>query len=227
MSRSVHTRPRSILAASRVRAPYHRRRVAAIRRPQRELRALKERGVHAVETEPGDSLERAEWLPRIVARRLSPGWHHPASRQDVTRVLRFFGPEVSYGVQSIELRACPADGWGRVRFGMLVVPGQVRLFAQPLPPWTVPGTIPPHELERFSRAGAKIYLTANRMQTIVDWPGDTLRQFMLFDVLMHELGHHLVQQYSGKRRSRALRTCDHEAFAERFAMRCRQRCTER
>ena len=56
---------------------------------------------------------------------------------------------------------------------------------------------------------------------LVSWPGKTLRDFMLFDVLMHEIGHHLIQQYKGKRRARVARTRDHEAFAAHFARRCR------
>jgi hypothetical protein len=60
------------------------------------------------------------------------------------------------------------------------------------------------------------------LQTTVDWPGDTLRDFVLFDVLMHEIGHHIVQQYTGNRAGRVMRTRDHEAFAERFARRCRE-----
>jgi Zn-dependent peptidase ImmA (M78 family) len=45
---------------------------------------------------------------------------------------------------------------------------------------------------------------------------------MLFDVLMHEVGHHVIQQYKGKRPARVARTKDHEALAERFAARCRE-----
>lgn len=53
------------------------------------------------------------------------------------------------------------------------------------------------------------------------WPADTLRGFMLLDVFLHELGHHLAQQYSGKRSARIARTREHESLAERFAARCR------
>lgn len=56
---------------------------------------------------------------------------------------------------------------------------------------------------------------------IVSWPATTLRDYMLFDVLMHEIGHHLLQQYTGKRMARVARTKDHEAFADLFAQQCR------
>lgn len=64
---------------------------------------------------------------------------------------------------------------------------------------------------------------------MITWPGDSLREFMLFDVLMHEVGHHWLQQYKGKRPARVVRTREHEAFADEFARRCRliyaQRCS--
>jgi hypothetical protein len=40
---------------------------------------------------------------------------------------------------------------------------------------------------------------------------------MLFDVLLHEIGHHVLQHGKGKRLVRIARTRDHEAFATRFA----------
>jgi hypothetical protein len=45
---------------------------------------------------------------------------------------------------------------------------------------------------------------------------------MLFDGLMHEVGHHLIQQYTGKRGDRVMRTVDHERRADAFAARCRE-----
>jgi hypothetical protein len=57
--------------------------------------------------------------------------------------------------------------------------------------------------------------------TLVDWPADTLRRFILEEVLLHELGHHALQHHKAKRRARIARTKDHEAFAARFAVRQR------
>jgi len=54
-------------------------------------------------------------------------------------------------------------------------------------------------------------------ETLVDWPQDTLWRFMLEEVLLHELGHHVLQHHKGKRPERIARTRDHEAFAARFA----------
>jgi hypothetical protein len=45
---------------------------------------------------------------------------------------------------------------------------------------------------------------------------------MLFDGLMHEIGHHLIQQHTGKRTARVMRTGDHERRADAFADACRK-----
>jgi hypothetical protein len=55
--------------------------------------------------------------------------------------------------------------------------------------------------------------------TVVDWPTDTLRRFILEEILPHELGHHVLQHHKAKRLDRIARTKDHEAFAALFSMR--------
>ena len=108
-------------------------------------------------------------------------------------------------------------------FGTLIVPGQIVLAAQFIPPWTIAGRLPADAEARLRCAGAIIEPLAGGTQTIVGWPGVTLRDFMLFDVLMHEIGHHIIQHHTGKRRVRIARTKDHEAFADAFARQCRAR----
>jgi hypothetical protein len=48
--------------------------------------------------------------------------------------------------------------------------------------------------------------------------GEPLRDFMRFDVLLHEVGHHLLQHRARKVGS-VRRKSDHEQFAELFAAR--------
>jgi hypothetical protein len=108
----------------------------------------------------------------------------------------------------------------RLLFGRLRVPGWVLLHDQPPSPWLLPGRLPAAEAKRLQGAGAYVE-PLNGGHTRVTWPGDTLRQFMLMNVLLHEIGHHLVQQYTGKRSVRNARTSEHELLAERFAARCR------
>jgi hypothetical protein len=221
MSRSKHTRPRHILAASRVRAPYEPRGVYDITSLRRGARRLKEEGIILAvgEKKPG---REPYPLPRVVVQRPSAGQYHPASKRDIIEVLRFFGEEHIYGLRRVVLaRTSAGPGRGRLIFGRLLVPGMIILYEQPRAPWVLPGSLAKKEWGRLARAGASIEQISRGLQTVVHWPGETLRDFMLFDVLMHEVAHHTLQQYTGKRPVRIARTTDHEAYADKFAVQCR------
>jgi hypothetical protein len=146
------------------------------------------------------------------------GFVHPASPVDVLRVLAFFGPAAVYGLRGIELRQQPAAGLAPA-VAALRVPGFVLLFEQPAPPWELSGLLTDVATARLQRAGARV--AAGQAGTRVDWPGSTLRDFMLFDGLMHEIGHHMIQNAAHKQRTRAMRTADHERWADAYAMRAR------
>ncbi len=162
-------------------------------------------------------------LPRIVTNRPGMGYFHPAIAVDISRVLSFFGERYTYGVRRIRLmQVANIPSAGMLLFGRLLVPGTVILYAQALPPWVLLGRLGQKDEAKLQRAGAVIELWGDGSQTVVHWPGETLAQFMLFDVLMHELAHHMMQQYKGKRTVRIARTKDHEAFADRFALDCRR-----
>ena len=77
------------------------------------------------------------------------------------------------------------------------------------------------DAHQIQRAGAVIEAQPDIEVTVVDWPGDSLRDFILLDVLLHEVGHHILQHNKGKRTKRVARTRDHEAFARLFVERCR------
>ena len=221
MARSKHTRPDAIRAASRVRAPYEPRGAGDPSTAYTLARLSKERGLVA-ERLPAAARGGDAPLPRVRVARPRPGCGHPATAAEIRRVLRFCGERCTYGLRSVELvRGAPAQAGAPLRCGALVVPGRVLLFDQPPAPWTLPGRLTATDAERLRRAGAIVEPAGAGLQTVVAWPGATLRDFMLFDVLLHEIGHHLIQQYGGKRRARLARTKDHEAFADRFARRCR------
>jgi hypothetical protein len=150
-----------------------------------------------------------------------PGFHHPAGPGDIGRVLEHFGPAATYGLRRVELRQRPAGSGGPTGpvVAALRVPGVVLLFEQPAPPWTLAGRLAGAALRRLERAGAIV--AAGAGATRVDWPGGTLRDFMLFDGLMHELGHHGVQHAANRRCTPAMRTADHERRADAFAVRAR------
>jgi hypothetical protein len=156
-------------------------------------------------------------VPVRVCRARS-GFVHPADPADVVRVLSFFGPAAAYGLRGVELRQQPAGGTGPA-VAELRVPGVVLLFEQPAPPWELPGQLTDLAMGRLQRAGARV--VTGPAGTLVDWPGSTLRDFMLFDGLMHEIGHHMIQHAARKQRTRAMRTADHERRADAYAMRAR------
>lgn len=152
----------------------------------------------------------------VRVRRPSPGRHHPASAADVREALATFGAEAYYGLESVELMPAPPEG-GRLVFGELVGPGQIRLYDQPPPPWRLPYTLSKHERMELRDAGADL-----GEDGVVAWPGDSLRRFMLGHVLAHELGHHVLQHERRLRGERGARTRDHEARAEAIAARLRE-----
>jgi hypothetical protein len=201
MSDSLHTQPRRLRAPRRVRAPFEPRR----------------RDLGSVTVQP------AVPNPRVHVSRPPAGFFHPATRADVVALLRLAGEECTYGLRAVRLAVVGCAPGERLLFGRLIVPGEVVLYAQPDPPWTLSGRIPGGEEGRLRRAGAAISLDSSGLQTIIAWPEDTLRRFMLFDVLLHELGHHVLQHERRAPAGRIVRTRDHEALADRFARRWRER----
>ena len=195
MSRSLHTDPYDLRAARRVVAPFRRR--------ADEPRVARRRAT-------GGPPARVE-VRATPARR---GFVHPAGVGDVARVLDFFGPPAVYGLRRVELR----QRVGGDRSGLLVAglrpPGVVVLVEQPRPPWLLAGRLAAESLRRLHRAGAQV--RAGATHTRVDWPDETLRDFVLFDGLMHEIGHHAIQHDA-----RTMRTADHERRADAFAAACR------
>jgi hypothetical protein len=176
--------------------------------------------------EPGSQAARVSALPpRIKQIAARHGFLHPAHPQDIRRLLDCIGAEARYGLRSIELRQAPTRQRAPVPiFGRLDVPGRIVLYEQPEPPWRLAGVLSEHNARRMAQAGALIdYLPALEL-TQVQWPGDSLRRFMLIVVLLHEIGHHVFQHHGGKRPARRARTRDHEAFAEGYVARWQAPC---
>jgi hypothetical protein len=137
--------------------------------------------------------------------------------------LSLSGPAAVYGLRGVELRQRPALD-RRLTVAALRVPGVVLLFEQPTPPWILSGRLTDAAADRLERAGARV--TSGKAGARVDWPGGTLRDFILFDGLMHEIGHHMIQQASRKHRTRAMRTADHERRADAYAVWARRAWAE-
>ena len=166
---------------------------------------------------------------RIFWQQPRPGFHYPLSQRDVLELLESVGSLVVYGLHSIEFTRCGTrERKVSLTFGRYEALGRIFLFEQPLPPWRLRGRLAKKDVQRFERAGALVsQLPQSGGATLIDWPADTLRRFMLEQVLLHELGHHVLQYHKGKRLARIARTKDHEAFAALFAQRQRSRLVDR
>lgn len=220
MSRSKHTRPKHIRAADRVRSPYQSRGTNEQGLFNRIARKLKEDGVSISPHTPDVDLQPI--FPRIKISRPRTGYLHPASKKDIMDFIEFFGEECFYGVKSIKLMQCSElDIEAGLLIASLRVPGIIVLYEQAEPPWLINGILPETQKRRMELCGAGIESVAENTQTVVHWSSSALKYFMLFEGLMHELGHHMMQQYSGKRNTQIIRTVDHEKFAAMFVHRCR------
>jgi hypothetical protein len=155
--------------------------------------------------------------PRIIVRPPRTGFHHPAGKKDVLSMLNVLGPLSRYGLRWVELRRAPANAPASALLFGRYSPGRIVLFEQPTPPWRLAGLLSNAVATRLKRAGAVLTALTEAGATIVDWPRETLRRFMLEEVLLHELGHHVLQHHKGKRTVPIARTRDHESFARRFA----------
>lgn len=224
MSRSKHTDPDRIRAQRRVFAPRDARGVGDLSGDREARRLLKVLGLHGAELEEASG-PRSYRLPRVREVRPRPGFLHPASPADIRSFLSFFGPVCAYGIRLIELRQQAPNASPEILLAVLRVPGTILMFEQPASPWLLSGQMHPDTISRLIAAGARI--ETSPISTIAHWPDETLRDFILFDGLMHEIGHHLVQQYRGKRESRVMRTKDHERRASAFADLCRHVWKER
>lgn len=167
--------------------------------------------------------ERSVELPRIKIQRARSGFIHPAGKAQIRSVLLHFGELTWYGVQEICLvqSQVPPEP-DKLLFGGLSVPGKVLLYEQPKPPWFLTGKLPQDQLRLIEGAGGIVDVSSDGARCKISWEGDALKNFMLFEVLMHEIGHHIIQQFKGKREAQVLRKKDHEALAEAFARRCRE-----
>lgn len=218
MSRSRHTDPRMIRARRRIAAPRASRGANDPRLRRRIGRMLKEAGIYYESCNKGARSLKAG--PRIAVRRPGPGFFHPLAAKDIERILAFIGPQACYGLRRVELARTETVYAQRSRvplLGRLIVPGRIILYEQAVPPWRIAGIIAARDAQKLRLAGAGLEIHTDTAVTVVNWPDEALRSFMLFDVFLHELGHHILQHHAGKRTRRIARTRDHEAFAERFA----------
>ena len=124
------------------------------------------------------------------------------------------GTEFRYKLRSIRISQASAVRLKGIVFAEYVVPGEIHVFSVPELPWSLPFLLRDADRKAFERYGARLDVDLAREITTVNWSLAGLRIFVLYEVLAHELGHHLLQAHRGKRIGTVCRRSDHERRAE-------------
>src|SRR5260370_13699694 len=109
MSRSKHTDPRPIRAARRLRERFQARSTGDLTIRRRCAQRLKELGL----TTEQNNKVRQPWHsgPRILIQMTSPGFFHPATKKDISNLLRAVGPLAVYALSLADLINHPPLHW--------------------------------------------------------------------------------------------------------------------
>ena len=206
MSRSLHTQKLSARALRRMVRPRSKRREEAGFLSGRK-RATAD-----------DALPRLT----IFVQKPLPGMRHAVTPRDVRDVFVRLGPASTYGLKCVRLRQeCALQSAGIV-FGEYLLIGEIYLYSLPDLPWHLPYLLAARDIAAFERFGACIASRADARTTTIAWNSDGQREFVLSEVLAHELGHHLLQRGKGKRKAVVCRRSDHERRADLQCRRARR-----
>lgn len=149
-------------------------------------------------------------LPRVVALRPRRGDAHPLDGPQVRRLLGRLPLEQLYGIERVELRA-RIGGVGRPFAEYRRDERAVVLFSLPVDEWWLPRDFDAGPL-RLARYQARVH--AERSGTLVQWRSPaSLALWFWIEVLAHEIGHHVRNQY-GRRYPRFARLRDEESVAD-------------
>ncbi len=152
--------------------------------------------------------------PRIDTQKPLPGFVQPLQPSDIRAFLARIDPANSYGLRVIRLRQECLLHRNGITFAEYVIPGEIHLYALPASPWHLPFVPCASDRETFARHGGMVTVDTARNDTTVVWTRDSLQSFLLYEVLAHELGHHVLQHNKGKRQAQICRRADHEACAD-------------
>lgn len=205
MSRSLHTQQIDARAARRIADPYRTR--------AEDAGLLCGRGaVMRFCPPPSKGV-------RVSASKAVPGALQPLTAADVRLSLTALGPAPVYRLRAVRIRSetcLRADG---MTFGEYSAPGDIHLFSVPQSPWRLPFLLLAEDIALFTRYGARIREDHAAGRTVVAWERSGLRAFYLFEVLTHELGHHMLQSARGGKRATVCRCADNERRAEIYVRR--------
>jgi hypothetical protein len=151
----------------------------------------------------------------IVVMPLHGRFVRPFDAMDVKRVLSLIPSDMLLGLRRIALlggttrqeKSAWNDGWCYGCYGY----GCVTLFAFPerRRVWQSPNLHKPAEIHAYQRAGVEI--THENGDWVYRFTDDSIRRFYLWDVLVHEIGHHVDRDHPDRSKARS------ERFAEWFA----------
>jgi len=131
---------------------------------------------------------------RVIERRPAPGDIHPISGRQMRRIVQGIRKRYIYGLVAIELRARPNTAIGCPYGEYLNDEKKIRLFSVPFPEW---------RFERecntglFESHGATIQKEGKTI--VVKWSELVDVAYFIYEVFLHELGHHFHNQYRAKR----------------------------
>ena len=136
-------------------------------------------------------------FPRVIDRRPSPGDVHPLSKQALSGILRQTPIEYLYGLKRIELRPRRNNKIGEP-FGCYL-PDEKAIWLYSLPPVWRMKEIPPGLRQNVESFGATVVKVNDAVE--VRWleSQSAYVDIWFLTVLMHELGHHFVEQYKNQR----------------------------
>jgi len=137
-------------------------------------------------------------LPRIVTRKPRTGDIHPLTRATISNYLLMVPPAYFYGLKAVELR--PRKDAVGCPYG-LYSPDEKRiwLYSCPSREWRFSKEIWSRHKELLARGAQIVTSDDGSNDVVVEWndPFDIELQFV--NVLLHELGHHYVNQYKSSR----------------------------
>jgi hypothetical protein len=144
-------------------------------------------------------------MPRIVARKPRTGDIHPLTRNTIWNYLQLVPPAYVYGLKAVELRprkdavGCPYGLYSPVE-------KRIWLYSCPSREWHFSNEIWTRH-KGVLASGAQVVTSGNASNdVVVEWNDPFDIELLFVDVLLHELGHHYVNQYRSSRGAPATRS---------------------
>ena len=136
-------------------------------------------------------------FPTIIERQPSVGDIHPLDKKLIRELLPSLPEEYLYGLRSIELRS-RKNAFVGYPFGQYRIKDKaICLFSLPFPTWSMP-KLRKESRRTYRRFGAVV--EDDEHTSSIRWPElESLRNFQMEFVFLHELGHHYQYRFKTKK----------------------------